>query len=156
MPYPEQKEFHFSGAEAFSTTKIIRSEVSEVKVIRHSRILAAFFLFGLLFHPVTASAQFQTGPEVGFNNSVIEKGVPADWTLQAHKGKAEIQPVNDNGTRVLYMRSVSSAFTLLLYTVLAIREFSFFDWAWKVWFPALRSDIREMATGDRALMVYSL
>ena len=121
-----------------------------MKVIRQSRILAAFFLFGLLFHPVTASAQFQTDPEVGFNNSVIEKGVPADWTLQAHKGKAEIQPVNDNGTRVLYIRSVRSAFTLLLGTVLTIREFSFLDWAWKAWFLPLRSDIRERATDDRA------
>jgi len=147
MPYPEQEEFHFPGAEVFSAAKIIRSGM---KVIRQSRILAAFFLFGLFFHPVTASAEFTTGPGMGFNDSVIEKGVSADRTPQELKGSAEIQPVNDSGTRVLYIRSVRSAFTLLLDTVLAVREFSFLGWAWKAWFLPLRSDIREGKTGDRA------
>lgn len=110
-------------------------------------------LFGTLAYPATSHASVKRTEALDFSGSEDAKGLPAGWSLKVHQGDAQAGLVEEDGEKILHMKSVKSSFALEHDLVVNVRKYHYLVWTWKALSLPPKGDVRHRSSDDQALQL---
>ena len=81
----------------------------------------------------------------------LNSGIPSGWLLEEKKGKADVRVLDEDGDKVVYMRSVKASFSLQKEMSLGLKDYPYLTWKWLALKLPERGDFRKGRTNDQAL-----
>jgi hypothetical protein len=128
-------------------------------IAKACRPAAGFVIFLVLFGlpSLAAHAGSQSRSDsmetLDFKGSLNGRGLPAEWKLKVHRGEAGADMVEENGERVLHMKSTGSSFALEHDVDVRIDRYPYLIWTWKAVALPTKGDVRERSRDDQALQL---
>lgn len=116
-------------------------------------IQATLIKFAFLFFSSTISAQETSSVILNFQGPLNTKGIPYPWKLKVKKGDPLIKITRDENEPVMYMKAVSSSFSLEHELKLNTHEYPYLSWKWKALKLPPEGDVRHRSKNDQALQI---
>jgi hypothetical protein len=127
-----------------------------MKIVRSFLMILSFIALFVITLPGAVTAGGDSRLAVaGFDSDTMKDGAPAGWELVENKGVPNLVLESANDKFALHMKSDSeSSFGIKKEMEVAIEDYPFLSWEWKVAKLPAGADVRNADTDDQAIQIY--
>lgn len=113
----------------------------------------SLIIIAMLFFSGPITAEEISSVTINFRGTLNEEGIPSPWKLKVKRGEPFIKIIKDEEEPVVYMKSVSSSFSLEHTLKLNIYDYPYLIWRWKALQLPPEGDVRYRSKNDQALQI---